>query len=174
MVKKNISMILALLICCSTLIAVFAQADHSHIEESDVSSNGHEEPAAVNATSPSPGTVITGPEMGIDLNYVFTAAADGEYLEWLLGAPDEILSASTMELLDYFLNTPFMGQQVYSCSSTPNEREIDFSCHEAFRELISREDFTEAVDAYAESILSGSKIDELDKAAFERLLVYLQ
>ena len=169
MFKKIFSMVLVFLICCSTSITVFAQAEHSHVEENDAS-NGNEETAIINVTSPSPGIVVTDAEMIIASDCVQTATADSEYLEWLLGASDEIISASTIELLEYFLKSPFMGQQVYSCFSTPNNREIDFSCHEAFRELISREDCVESLESYAESILCGSKSDELDIAKFEKLL----
>lgn len=163
-------MLLVFLVCCSTSITVSSQAEHSHVEENDVS-NGNQEPAIINVTSLSPGIVITDAEMVIASNCVQTATADPEYLEWLLGAPDEILSSSTLELLEFFLCSPFMGQQVYSCSSTLNNEDIDFSCHEAFRELISREDCIEALENYAGSILCGSKSDELDKTKFEKLLI---
>lgn len=148
MFKKIFSTILVLFICCSASITVFAQAEHSHVEEN-----------------------ITDAETTFDFHYVQTTTADAEYSEWLLGAPDEILSASTIELLEYFLASSFMGQQVYSCSSTMNSREIDLSCHEAFRELVSREDLMQALEDYAESILNGSKSNELEKAKFEKLLV---
>lgn len=101
---------------------------------------------------------------------VYTDTADSEYLEWLFGTPDEIISASTGELLEYFLKSPFMGQQVYSCSSTFHDNEIDFSCHEAFRELVSREDFIKALESYAGKVLYSSGSNELDRIEFEKLL----
>lgn len=122
MFKKIFSMILAFLLCCSTSITVFAQAEHSHVEENDAS-NGNEETAIINVTSSTPEIVTTDDGMFIDSDYVFTATADPEYWDWLVGTPDEILSASTIELLEYFLNSRFMGQEVYSCSSTLNNRE---------------------------------------------------
>ena len=145
---KKFFAILVLFICCSASISVFAQAEHSRVEEN-----------------------ITDAETTFDFQYVQTATADAEYLEWLLGAPDEILSAPTIELLEYFLASSFMGQQVFPCSSTMNSKEIDLSCHEAFRELVSRKDLMQALEDYAEIILNGSKSNELEKAKFEKLLV---
>lgn len=169
MFKKIFSLVLVVLICCSTSMNVFAQTEHSHVEENDVA-NGNEEPAITDTTSLSSEIVIEESEIVENFDYLFTASADSEYLEWLLGAPDEIICASTSELLEYFLESPFMGQQIYSFSSTFEEREIDFSCHEAFRELVSREDCIEVLENYAGSILYSSENDELDIAKFEKLL----
>lgn len=169
MFRKIFSLVLVILICCSTSMNVFARAEHSHMEENNAS-NSNEEPAITNATSISSEIITDEPETVMDSDYVMTAKADSEYLEWLLDVPDEIVSASTIELLEYFLESPFMGQQIYSCSSTFEEREIDFSCHEAFRELVSREDCIEVLESYAGSILYSSENDELDIAKFEKLL----
>lgn len=147
MFKKIFSILLVFLLCCSTSIILFAQTKPSRVEETEI----------IDPTS-------------VSSDYVMTVNVDSEYLEWLLGVPDEIVSASTIELLEYFLESPFVGQQIYSCSSSFEEREIDFSCHEAFRELISREDFMEALENYAESILCSLKSSERDRAAFEKLL----
>ena len=161
MFKKIFSMMLVFLLCCSASITVFAQAEHSHVEENDASI-GNEETAIINVTSPT---------SEIDSDYVFTATADPEYWDWLVGAPDEILSASTIELLEYFLNSRFVEQSIYSyASSTMYKRELGFSSSEAFRELISRDDFMETLEIYAESILNGSNSSEQDKFKFEKLL----
>lgn len=161
MFKKIFSMMLVFLLCCSASITVFALAEHSHVEENDAFS-GNEETAIINVTSPT---------SEIDSDYVFTVTADSEYWDWLVGAPDEILSASTIELLEYFLNSRFVEQTIYSyASSTMYKRELGFSCSEAFRELISRDDFMEALEIYAESILSSSESSEQDKFKFEKLL----
>lgn len=145
MFKKILSLMLVLLICCTTSTTVFSQAEHSHDGESSADA-----------------------ETVINSNRVQTATADPEYLEWLYGAPDEILSASTAELLEYFLTSSFMGQQVFSCSSTSDSNDIDFSCHKAFRELISRGDCLEALEDHAGNVLSRN--DHPDKAKFEKLL----
>lgn len=161
MFKKIFSMMLVFLLCCSASITVFAQAEHSHVEENDASI-GNEETAIINVTSPT---------SEIDSDYVFTATADPKYWDWLVGAPDEILSASTIELLEYFLNSRFVEQSIYSyASSTMYKRELGFSSSEAFRELISRDDFMETLEIYAESILNGSNSSEQDKFKFEKLL----
>ncbi len=173
MFRKIFSIILVFLLCCSTTITTSAQTEHSHIEENGAS-NVNEETAIINAASSSSEMIIANTETIISPDYLFTATADPEYLEWLYGAPDEIISASTIDLLEYFLETPFMGQQVFSCLSTfstPNNSEIDFSCHEAFRELISREDFLVALESYAERILNASDSSELEINTFEKLLV---
>lgn len=68
------------------------------------------------------------------------------------------------------MNTPFMGQQIFSLSSTFEKTETDFSCHKAFRELISRDDFVETLENYAGSILHGLKSDKFDIAGFDEIL----
>ena len=149
MFKKVFSAILVLFVCCSASIVIFSQAEQPPVEENR-----------------------TDAETAFDLRNAQTATADAEYLEWLLGAPDEILSSSTAQLLEFFLASSFMGQQIYSCSSTTNSTESDFSCHKAFRELVLREDLVQALEDYAESILNGSKRSELEKAKFEKLLAH--
>ncbi len=168
MLKKFFSLVLVILICCSTSLNVFAQTEHLHVEENNVS-NGNEEPAVTDTSTLCSGSVIEDSEIVGNSDYLFVTYADSEYLEWLLGVPDEIKCASTSELLEYFLQSPFMGQQIYS-SSTFEEREIDFSCHEAFRELVSREDCIEVLENYVGTILYSSENDELDIAKFEKLL----
>lgn len=170
MFKKLFSAVLVFLICCTSSATAFSQTEHSLTKENDLS-NDNKEPVIINVTSPSPGVVIKDVEMVIASNCVQTVKADSEYLEWLLGAPEEIISGSTLELLEYFMQSPFMGQQVYSCSSTLKDKDIDFSCHEAFREFISREDCIDALEDYARSILYDSKSGELDKTKFAKLLV---
>lgn len=170
MFKKIFSLILVVLICCSTSMNVFAQAEHSHVEENDVS-NGNEEPAITDTTSISSEIVPEESETLINLDYVVTAKVNPEYLERMFGVPDEILSGSTLELLEYFLESQFMRERIHSyCSSTLVEREFDFSCHEAFGELISREDCIEVLENYAGSILCSSENDEWVQAKLEKIL----
>lgn len=169
MFKKFFSLVLVVLLCCSTPMNVFAQTEHSHVEGNDVS-NGNEGSAITNTMSLSSEMIEEESETVINSDYVMTTNVDSEYLEWLLGVPDEIISASTIEVLEYFLESPFMGQQIFSCSSTFEEREIDFSCHEAFRELVSREDCIEVLESFAGSILYSPENDELNLSKFEKLL----
>ena len=170
MFKKIFSLILVVLICCSTSLNVFAQAEHSHVEKNDVS-NGNEEPAIIDTTSISSEIVPEESETLINPDYVVTAKVNPEYLERMFGAPDEILSASTLELLEYFLESQFMRERIHSyCSSTLAESEFDFSCHEAFRELISREDCIEVLESYAGSILYSSESDEWVQVKLEKIL----
>ena len=129
MFQKILSLILVVLICCSTSITVFAQTDHSHVEENHVS-GGNEEPAITDTTSISSEIVPEESETLINPDYVVTAKVNPEYLERMFGAPDEILSGSTLELLEYFLESQFMRERIHSYgSSTLVEREFNFSCH---------------------------------------------
>ena len=154
--------------CCAALVTVFAQSEHLHAEENSASGVS-EEYAATDVTWASSGIVTAGDRLAINPDYLLTAKVDPDYLEWIFGAPDEILSASTMELLEYFLDTPFLQQQFF-VYSTPVKPEIDFSCHKAFRELISRDDFVETLENYAGSILHGLKSDKFDIAGFDEIL----
>lgn len=167
MFKRIFSLTLALLICCTASITVFSQAEHSHAEENDVS-DVNEAAQGINASSTSFESA-TG-DVKIDSEYIMTGTANSEYWEWLNGAPDEVLSGSTAEVLEYFLNSNFLGQQVLSCSSTPRKTEIDFSCHEAFREFISREDCIEVLESYAGSLLSSLEDDEFEITKLEEVL----
>ena len=106
----------------------------------------------------------------LDSDFVQTYIIDSGYSAWLLSVPEEIKSASTGELLEYFLKTPFMGQQIFSVSSTPMRDSVDLSIHDAFRELVSREDCVDALEIYAGKILNGEIVDELDIKKFEKLL----
>ena len=168
MFKKILSIILVFLMCCAALVTVFAQSEHLHAEENSASGVS-EEYAATDVTWASSGIVTAGDRLAINPDYLLTAKVDPDYLEWIFGAPDEILSASTMELLEYFLDTPFLQQQFF-VYSTPVKPEIDFSCHKAFRELISRDDFVETLENYAGSILHGLKSDKFDIAGFDEIL----
>ena len=168
MFKKILSIILVFLMCCAALVTVFAQSEHLHAEENSASGVS-EEYAATDVTGASYVIVTAGDRLAINPDYLLTAKVDPDYLEWIFGAPDEILSASTMELLEYFLDTPFLQQQFF-VYSTPVKPEIDFSCHKAFRELISRDDFVETLENYAGSILHGLKNDEFDIAGFDEIL----
>ncbi len=145
MFKRFFSLILILLMCCSLSSAASYQTEHSHAKGNDE-------------------TIMTS-------DYVLTAKVDPDLLDRLFGASDEIISGSTIELLEYFLGSPFMWEQTFSPSSIPNYEPMDFSNHKAYRELITREDLLETLDNYAKSILQGSKSDEPDKVKFEKLLI---
>ncbi len=169
MFKKFLSIILVFLMCCAASITVFAHSEHLHAEENSASGVS-EEYAATDVTGASSGIVTAGDRLAINPDFVYdTITVKSEYLERLHDAPDEILSASTMELLKYFLDTPFLQQQFF-VYSTPVKPEIDFSRHKAFRELISRDDFVETLENYAGSILHGLKSDKFDIAGFDEIL----
>lgn len=110
--------------------------------------------------------------LAVRSEYTATVRMGSEYAERLYGAPDEILSASTAELLGYFVETSFLRGTVLSCASTVEvyERQIDCSCHRAFRELVGREDCLVELEKYAELVLRDTKFDIIDKMCFEKLL----
>ena len=171
MFKKFLSIMLVFIICCSTSITVFTQEERSHIEGNDVSANSanNEESVTDNVNSNSTDT-----DTVTDSDYVHTETGS-DYLQWLRSAPDEILTASTAELLEYFMNSQFLFQEVFCIhrSTFDDNYEVDLSDHEAFGELISREDLIDALDDYAETILYDSENNELaewDRTAFEELI----
>lgn len=106
----------------------------------------------------------------IDREDIQTLAVDSDFMEWLYGVPEDLRSASTLDLLDYFLKSPFIGQQLYPVSSIFNgsKQKADFTAHEAFLELLSREDFVYELENYAQSIYSSS--ENIDMRKFELLL----
>lgn len=109
--------------------------------------------------------------LAVKSEYTATVQVNAEYAEWLFGAPDEILSASTAELLEYFIETSFMRGKVLSCASSldvlERENKRDFSSHRAFRELVGREDCVEELEKYAERVLRDTKIGDFYKACFD-------
>ncbi len=169
MFKKIFSVILVLIICCSISITVFSQTDHSHAERNA--------PAALDAGSAIDDSIAPDHEAKItDWEVYIIPEEDPEFWEESHGAPDEVLSGSTSELLEYFLQTQFIRQRLYSevyassFSAIPTE-DFDYSVHEAFRELISREDFLEVLEDHAKTIPDASKSDDdEDKRMIEKIL----
>lgn len=106
---------------------------------------------------------------GAEYTNAETVADDTEQSVGLLDAPDKIISASTADLLGYFLQTPFVTQAAYP--SVNEDDEVNFSCHKAYRELVLRDDCLDVLESYAANILCGSKIDATVKANFEKLVV---
>lgn len=177
MFKKITSLIMVFLLCCLTPIAAFSEAGYSPTEENDPSSDNvaqkdhalTDSNANTNET-----TTFQNVQMRINPEYLITIQADPEYLEMLRSAPDEILSASTIELLEYFIQTPFMQQEAHPMymSSLISYPHIDYTSFEAFRELIARDDFTDALEMYAANICDTSmnNLEDIDTAAFEMIL----
>ena len=83
------------------------------------------------------------------------------YLKYRM-TPEEILSAPTRDLLEYFMNSDFMKNRAASgmLKSAPRETDdMDYSCHRAFCELISRADFVECLEDYARSLPEDCSIN---------------
>ena len=90
--------------------------------------------------------------LGEDL-VVYTATCDSSLLESIYAVPDDILSSSTDELLEYFLNSPYMMGQVYNLSSSLTEQpNRDYSDHPAFKELLTRDDLSSSIENVGASI----------------------
>ena len=175
MFKKITSLILVFLLSCLTPITVFSAAAPLLVEENDVLTPQEESQFAGLNANTSESITTESDQLLLDPEYIITTKVDSEYAKWLCSAPDEILSASTIELLEYFIQTPFMGQQVLTLLSSPvpnSNKKPDYTCHEAFRELISRDDFIDALEIYAAKKLCTSASDELnyDNKVFEKLL----
>lgn len=175
MFKKITSLILVFLLSCLTPITEFSAAAPLHVEDNDVSStqDDHDHQTLEERMALHPETAIIAEKYNIDPEGIYFSSASQERLDAYYGAPDEILSASTIELLEYFIQTPFMGQKVFTLLSSPvpnSNEKPDYTCHEAFRELISRDDFIDALEIYAAKLLCTSTSVELnfDNRVFEK------
>ena len=87
--------------------------------------------------------------------FLFITGADPTLVDSFYSVSDEILAASTEELLSYFLGS-LAERKIYPFASTQyvEERSRDFSNHPAFIELLSRGDLLPALRSY-ESALEG-------------------
>lgn len=100
---------------------------------------------------------------------VFTVQGDSALHETFYSVPDEILSASTEDLLSYFLNSPYMRDKMTLCSSAPGvPLPRDFSEHPAFAELLTRDDFLPTLRSYELSLVNGT--DSYEYRAFQKLI----
>ena len=98
-----------------------------------------------------------------DTVFFTTASTNTEYVSRLYRVSDEILAASTPELLDYFLQSQFMRDMLakeIAASSVSllqqKNHEDYFFYHDAFNELIRRDDLTAALDMCARQITTSS------------------
>ena len=110
--------------------------------------------------------------LGEDL-VVYTATCDSSLLESIYVVPNEILSSSTDELLEYFLNSPYMMGQVYNLSSFATEQpNRDYSDHPAFKELLTRDDLSSSIENVGASITgSDSYLYEALQMVVEQPLI---
>ncbi len=166
MIKKLLSVVMLISLICFSLSAAACSKTQStenndNNAENSLSSNTH------------PSRVDFDPSTGM-----YTTYLNEEYAERLYGASDEVLSSSTSELLEYFLQSFFMNQELMReayLSSVPEEPyEPDYSCNEAFAELLIRDDLTEVLEKYAGKILRG-KFDvnytiSGDETSFDKVL----
>ncbi len=144
--KKSFALLLVFLLCCNLSIPVFPQ---------ETTAQGYvilEEPCAANG-------------------YTTTISGNPEYLKRLHSTPEAVLSGSTATLLEYFLEN--FAAQALSCSSTLNAQPLDLSYIPAFKELLTRADLLDALEAHAQSILHPAYDDGLSryhKAVFTGVL----
>ncbi len=89
-----------------------------------------------------------------------------EYLARFFYAPEEVLSSSTPDLLDYFLGSLFMSNQTLPLSSSLDSEkksdEMDYMKNAAFRELMKREDLIDVVGLYVRNVYYKEITDEYE------------
>lgn len=140
MLRKRIVLPLVFLLCCALAVAAFFLTRQAPADK------GEELDASTAATTPenttAPTQSPTEPPVLIDV-------------------PEEILSAPTQELLEYFLLSPFMSQQAFPDDVTATDLEVDYTCHAAFRELINRANFRRVLKEYSGTAPGALRTDIL-------------
>ena len=95
----------------------------------------------------------------LDLS-LMTIVEDPTYVERMYHVDEEILALPTAELLEYFSGTQLVRETVYQellssyldCSGL---RPVDYTLHQAFAELVTREDFGEALEARTDALVQA-------------------
>ena len=146
MVKKRHLIMLAVILLCTPLIVCHSTAYALQQED---------------------GNII------LDDSYVFYCYGEvDQYYRQLLYVHEDVLSDSTENLLEYFLKSDYMAYQRIReglLSSPDLVRFVDYTEHPAFKELINREDFPSALEAYAKALLTDAKVTEDVMKIFEKL-----
>ena len=106
----------------------------------------------------------------INPEWICTGSWDPGYRDWLCSAPSEVLMGTTSELLEYFLESNFLGQQIVSVAPTSRVTKVDFTINEAFKELISRDDFVQTLEGYAKDVLNGKRSTVHAESKLEKIL----
>ncbi len=83
--------------------------------------------------------------------------------------PDDVLMYSTSDLFDYFIHSSFLESRLFSFKSSPSE-EFDYSWYGIFNELVSRQDFVETLELYAETVNKSSEKDSTDAKKLNLIL----
>lgn len=136
MFKKIISIILTFVLIVSCTIAINSE-----------NKNVPSEPDSLQLTS----------------EYIQIIPQSPAQVERLFDAPDEILSATTQELLNYFMNSDFIRECILAdvlMSDCQTRSEMDYTRNKAFRELISRDDFVLCLNNYVKTISDDCIIDD--------------
>ena len=103
-------------------------------------------------------------ELGYFLDY------DVSILEKLVSTPKEILSGSTKELLDYFLESDLLIFDSYSRSDLATKDTLfDYSVHPAFSELIKRTDVLPEIINKA-ALISTKNTSSIEQVVFMQFL----
>ena len=91
--------------------------------------------------------------------------------------PRKILRGNTEDLFDYFCESEFLLNEImhgmlFSSIEQYNKYadSSDFTVHEAFRELITRDDFMTVLEIYAKDTLTSSNPEDFAAAKLERIL----
>jgi hypothetical protein len=91
---------------------------------------------------------------------IYEIKGDAKSREWIYSAPDDILNGTTSGLLEYFLDSLFLHQDIYSRSTIGGTYKSDYTCHAAFKELVSRKDLLQTLENYAKKAFTNLSISK--------------
>ena len=98
----------------------------------------------------------------VDQANAYEIPADQGWANRMYDVPEEVLSAPTDELLDYFLDSYYMQYRIAApalWSSPRVEEEPDYTENKAFAELVSRKDFLDCLEKYAKFLPADCEIE---------------
>ncbi|MBE6609220.1 MAG: hypothetical protein E7634_00975 [Ruminococcaceae bacterium] len=111
------------------------------------------------------------PELVVDEETgIFSMSMDPELYEKLYSAPNEVLNGTTSDLLEYFLDSHILKQQLLPLSSTNKPYKLDFTPNIAFKELVSRKDFLQMLEQYAKDAINGTRSELFAERKLEKIL----
>ena len=166
MYKKVSSIVLALLLCLSSVSAVYADASDSHV--TNAPSAGMEQPVAVNNDQAADASTDTSAQDAAAVNpplHLITTVDNPAFVERMYRVDEETLALPTAELLEYFINSQLVretiSQEGLSSTVGPSSAQllsIEYTYHDAFCELLTREDFADALEDCAQTLLAENEV----------------
>ena len=105
---------------------------------------------------------------------VATYELSAEEQEHRYGIPDSLATGATEELLRALLTSPFMEQQLFAPLSFSSmdmyDASVDYTVHEAYAELIGRDDLAPVLMRYAAQLSPASISNPREVQAFDLLM----